>query len=289
MNLEKLLPKRGFQRRPMWFWSGVTVVAVIIITAIAVPLGIVLPKRGKPPSASIILPLYIYPHDITIVESRKDLKFTVVVNPSSGPGSESLPDSHYREAIGQFGKYPNVELLGYVRTSYAKRSIEDVIRDINVYAGWSSQNMSLSMNGIFLDEAPHQYSHDADSFMRKVGQEINGATGLREPKTIVHNPGVVPDARFHGTGANITVVFEHDYDSWRASGQAAVAALAPNKRDTYSLIVHSVPQTLNSGELQDFLASMSSVAQHLYITTNRADYYESFADDWSQFVSAVPG
>ena len=118
------------------------------------------------------------------LESRKELKFTVIVNPNSGPGNESLPNEQYREAVAQLRKYPNVELLGYVRTDYAKRSIDDVIRDIKVYAGWPAYNASLTMNGIFLDEAPHQYSADAVDFMRGVGREIKNANGLREPKTV---------------------------------------------------------------------------------------------------------
>ena len=108
----------------------------------------------------------------------------MVVNPNSGPGNESLPNQQYREAIAHFGKYTNVELLGYVRTDYARRNIDDVIRDINVYSGWQQGNSSITMGGIFLDEAPHQYSPDAVDFMRRLGREIKGANGLREPRKV---------------------------------------------------------------------------------------------------------
>lgn len=64
MNTKDLLPKRRLQRRSRWFWPGVAA-AVVIIVAIAVPLGIILPKRNRPPGASIILPLYVYPHNNT--------------------------------------------------------------------------------------------------------------------------------------------------------------------------------------------------------------------------------
>ena len=105
----------------------------------------------------------------------------------------------------------------------------------------------------------------------------------------VHNPGVVPDARFFDTGADITVVFEHDYDSWQAGGSATVTALAADKRDSYSLMVHSLPPSLGGSGLRDFLHSISSSARHLYVTSNRVDFYESFADDWADFVREVPG
>ena len=64
MNLETMLPKRRFQQRSRWLWAGAAVVVVLII-AIAVPLGVLLPKRNQPPWSSVIVPLYVYPHDNT--------------------------------------------------------------------------------------------------------------------------------------------------------------------------------------------------------------------------------
>ena len=103
----------------------------------------------------------------------------------------------------------------------------------------------------------------------------------------VHNPGVVPDARFDETGADITVVFEHDYDSWHARRNATVTALRSDKREAYSLVIHSLPPALRGEELADFLVSLSPVAQHLFVTSNRVNFYESFADDWPDFVGRV--
>lgn len=49
-------------KRP-WFIGAVAAVVVIIIIAIAVPLAVLLPKKGHKHNAKVMLPLYIYPKD----------------------------------------------------------------------------------------------------------------------------------------------------------------------------------------------------------------------------------
>jgi hypothetical protein len=118
------------------------------------------------------------------LEARPDLKFNVVVNPNNGPGDGLVPNEQYTEALTKLGSYSNARMLGYVRTGYATRDIDDVIREINVYAGWSSNSSSLAMQGIFLDEAPHQYTAEAVDFMHRAGRAIKSATGLHGPRTV---------------------------------------------------------------------------------------------------------
>ena len=65
MNLEHLVPKRrrhGKMGKRFWLLLGAVVLVVTVATA--VPLAVLLPKKhDKPPTGSIMLPLYIYPHD----------------------------------------------------------------------------------------------------------------------------------------------------------------------------------------------------------------------------------
>jgi len=66
MNLESLLPKgrRLKKRSPrFWAWFAAVVAAVILLISLAIGLGVGLSKRNRPPPASVILPLYIYPAD----------------------------------------------------------------------------------------------------------------------------------------------------------------------------------------------------------------------------------
>lgn len=101
---------------------------------------------------------------------------------------------------------------------------------------------------------------------------------------IVHNPGTIPDARL--PSADVTVVFEHDYAAWQGGRGVAVAELPKSLRDGYSLMVHSVPETVGMGRL---LRGLSPVARYLFVTNKNVDYYESFAEDWRDFVKGVPG
>ncbi len=108
----------------------------------------------------------------------------MIVNPKSGPGAGLVSDQQYIEAVTRLGSYPNVERLGYVRTGHATRNLSDILDEIGMYAGWSANNSALAMHGIFLDEAPYEYSFGAANFMRRAGQAIKNATGLRNPRTV---------------------------------------------------------------------------------------------------------
>ncbi|KAM7186565.1 spherulin 4-like cell surface protein [Naviculisporaceae sp. PSN 640] len=329
MNLEYLVPAK---RRHFWeqrgkaFWGLVTAAVVLLLTlAIAVPLAVVLPrkKHNEPPPGSVILPLYIYPHDNTTwspvyeaLQKHPSLNFTIVVNPNSGPGAGPAPNAQYVEAITTLSSHPNAKLLGYVRTGYATRNVTEVLDDIDVYAGWSKVNPTLAMHGIFLDEAPHIFDADAVELMRRVDEHIRTVEGLYGPKMIVHNPGVIPDPAYLTTaeanadspsGANsdiITVIYEQSYAQWKSDSNSdnsiqtglmtANFATSDDKkngggeRSTYSIMVHSVPKDLTGSELDNFVGDLSRSAEYLYITTNDVDYYESFAPDWMDFVDSVP-
>ncbi|EFY94704.1 spherulation-specific family 4 protein [Metarhizium robertsii] len=292
MNLQHHLPRPW--RRSKWFWPGVALVAVAVIIAIVVPLAVLLPRRNRKqqPPTNVILPLYIYPladsswspvYDA--VSRRPDLNFTVIVNPSSGPGSSPYPDVHYDAAIRRLNSYPNIETVGYVRTGYATRNLSDVTAEVAVYSGWFSNASALAMHGIFFDEAPHEYSPEAVEFLRAADSFVKSAPGLQGRKTIIHNPGVIPDARFNGSDVDVTVVFEETYDKWQDRSRS-LAAL-PKTRGAYSVMVNTVP-TMSNGTLSQFVNSLSDLAKYVFITSLSVDFYNSFANDWLDFVGQVP-
>lgn len=118
------------------------------------------------------------------MEAHRNLDFTVIINPSSGPGSSQYPDDHYTTAVQKLNTYPNVKTVGYVRTGYATRNISTVVSEVDTYAGWASKSSGLAMHGIFFDESPHEYSADAVEYMRSVNQAAKNATGLQGGKTV---------------------------------------------------------------------------------------------------------
>ncbi|KAL4914634.1 Spherulation-specific family 4 [Aspergillus aurantiobrunneus] len=276
-------------------WSAIGVaVAIVIILVIVIPLAIILPNRGdKGRPSSVIFPLYIYPESNSTwgplyeaVLTHSDLNFVVVVNPESGPGSAALPDEAYQLAIRQLDTYPNVQKVGYVRTDYADRNVSEVLDDVATYSGWHAQSPDLAMAGIFFDESPHLYSDETVEYMNRINQAVKSSTGLQADRTVIHNPGTIPDARLQVADTDITVVFEQSYDHYKSSQEAELTALDAD-RDTWAYIFHSVPD-LSSGSLQSFVDEISHQAAYLYLTTRTDSYYEYFDSRLEEFCDVVP-
>jgi hypothetical protein len=119
------------------------------------------------------------------LEAHPKLTFVCIVNPNSGPGDSQYPDSNYDPAVRKLNSYKNVKTIGYVRTGYATRNISTVLAEVNIFAGWASKSPELAMDGIFFDEAPHQYVADAVTFMETVTKAVkNNKSGLKVPKMV---------------------------------------------------------------------------------------------------------
>ncbi|KHN97554.1 spherulin 4-like cell surface protein [Metarhizium album ARSEF 1941] len=219
------------------------------------------------------------------VHRRPDVNFTVIVNPNSGPGETPYPDARYDAAIRRLNSYPNVETVGYVRTGYATRKLGDVTRDVSVYSGWSSNASSLAMHGIFFDESPHQYSADAVDFMRAADSFVRQTPGLQGRRMVIHNPGVIPDARFNSSDVGVTVVFEETFARWQ--DQNTRLAALPKTRAAYSIMISAAPAMTN-GTMSEFVSTLSDLAKYIFVTSLGEDMYKSFAGDWLDFVGQVP-
>lgn len=61
-----------------------------------------------------------------------------------------------------------MRLLGYVYTSYGKRNVSAVRKDIQTYADWptNSSNPNLAVRGIFFDETPQQYEAQTLTYLQ---------------------------------------------------------------------------------------------------------------------------
>ncbi|KAF3089313.1 hypothetical protein TWF706_010433 [Orbilia oligospora] len=148
---------------------------------------------------SILIPLYIYPTPnawdllyqvITVYPTQP---FTIIVNHDSGPGSKRFPGESYREGITKLKTFKNLRIIGYVHVSYIARKLEDVCQDIDRYVGWDEYKKGkISVDGIFVDEAPEDVGKDAIS--------LSGFTMI--------NPGVIADKRFYEATADAVVSYE---------------------------------------------------------------------------------
>ncbi|KAL4736909.1 Spherulation-specific family 4-domain-containing protein [Aspergillus similis] len=285
-------------RRRWWVTIG-AVVAIAVILAVVIPLALILPNRGnkgdKGEPSSVIFPLYIYPETnstwaplYNAISTHPNLQFLVVLNPSSGPGNSSTPDETYQTAIQRLDTYPNVQKIGYVRTNYAQRNVSEVLTDVSTYSGWQSQSADLAMAGIFFDESPHQYAAETVEYLERINAAVINASGIEGKKTVIHNPGTIPDSQLILNTTSITVVFEQSYDHYKTSQESRLNALADSAgRDSWAYIFHSVPQMSNTS-MDSFVRGISRQAAYLFATTRATEYYERFDASLEEFCDAVP-
>jgi hypothetical protein len=116
------------------------------------------------------------------------MNFTVIVNPDTGPGSAALPTQDYITQIQKLNTYPNVQTVGYVRTNWTNRNIDDVLRDVGVYSGWAANSTDLAVHGIFFDETPNEFSQSAVDYLRTINIAVKGAAGLLGNRTVNMSP-----------------------------------------------------------------------------------------------------
>ncbi|GFF37553.1 spherulin-4 [Aspergillus udagawae] len=270
----------------------IAVLAVVIPPAVVVTLH---KKNDMGPKSKVFVPLYVYPAPGAwtpledVISKHPDVNFTVVINPGSGPGPDALPDANYTREIPRLGSFENVRLLGYVATTYAKRNISLVRRDIETYAAWptNSSNPDLAVEGIFFDETPQQYDEDALAYLQELTDVVKNTPGLGPDHYVVHNPGAIPDSRYLST-ADSTVVFEATYDTFQERhGANLFTAIPDSNRSQLCAVIHSVPESVEGSALRGLVKQVRKVADEIFITHLDTDYYASFGRQWPEFVALM--
>jgi len=211
MEANNRIYARG-RRSKKFRYITIGVVIFIVLLIVIIPIAVLVPKSRstKGLTSNIILPLYIYPLNgawdplyevlvaffpTAVARQTADLNrltayprqnFTIIVNPESGPGSSALPSDDYVSQIQKLNKYPNALTIGYVRTGWARRSLNDALHDVSVYSGWATNATGLAVHGIFFDETPSEYSQEGAEFLTKVNQAAKDASGLLGDKTVRH-------------------------------------------------------------------------------------------------------
>jgi Spherulation-specific family 4 len=120
------------------------------------------------------------------------VQFLVVINPNSGPGNITGPgnisDDNWQREIPRINSYGNVRTIGYVKTGYGARDINNVLREVAQYGSWTSiptnssdiYNGTMStygLHGIFFDETPNF------DFTPEIGEYYNQIDGYVKNQT----------------------------------------------------------------------------------------------------------
>ena len=136
---------------------------------------------------SVILPSYNYPDDhrtgdqywSTVTSIGGSQIPYVIVNPSNGPGKRI--DSNYVKQISD-NMNAGIKNIGYIKTEYQRRSVAEVMADVDQYYNLYGQN---NINGFFFDEVGVDYSNQP-GYMKTI---YDYAKSKSPDAFIIGNPG----------------------------------------------------------------------------------------------------
>jgi len=168
-----------------------------------------------------------------------------VINPSSGPGGSLNAD--YVSGIAAL-RQAGVTVLGYVSTSYTRRSEALVKADIDTYRQWYPQT-----TGIFFDEQSN--SAGGEDYYRRV----DGYARSKAFTFTVGNPGSDSSPSYVGTVDLILV-----YENGGAPSLSSIAGWhASYERHNFGIIPYGVP-ALDAA----FVAKAKATVGYIYVTSD---------------------
>jgi hypothetical protein len=163
----------------------------------------------------------------------------VIVNPASGPGQKV--DANYNKAIDRLVGAGCV-VLGYVATSYGKRSSQDVRKDIDRWL-----DMYPRAQGIFFDEMIYEDTDAAVKYQAALNRYAHDAGCW----PTVANPGADTPGRYFASGAaDVIVVHEgHSLPNEERLKGDYFGGYADHPPFTRAVLLHSQP-TLDLASLR---------------------------------------
>ncbi|MDB0507977.1 spherulation-specific family 4 protein [Ralstonia solanacearum] len=227
---------------------------------------------------SLLVPAYIYPSGsgadawTTLATTAQTVPTTVILNPSSGPGS--VQDANYVAAIAQIHAAGG-KVIGYVSTSYTNRALSAVVQDIGTY-------LSLyNVDGFFIDEMT---SDSVTAHVQYYQSVYNYIKGLSTAYAVTGNPGTnVPELYASLPVADRFVVFENGASQYASYAPQAWQANYPTSR-----FAHIVYGATSSSRMQNIVQGAAALgAANVYVTSKGVDPYAALPKYWNLEVSAA--
>ena len=218
---------------------------------------------------AIAAPSYFYPGaQWDQLASASSVVGLTIINPNSGPGSSS--DPNYVSQVTK-SKAAGLQVIGYVYTNYAARSLQQVEGDIDLYYSW------YNVDGIFIDQVSTSCTIESYYASLNTYVKSKGGKGI----TVI-NPGQSTQECYINS-ADIIVNFEgaySDYLNWSTTWETKYS---PSRFWHIVYAASSITQATNAINL-----AKSRNAAWIYTTDlTLPNPYGALPTYWTQEVSAV--
>jgi hypothetical protein len=225
----------------------------------------------------LVVPAYYDPKatggswaDIATTASK--VTTTVIANPNSGPGVAE--DPLYTSAIARVHAAGG-KVIGYVSTSYSKRALSAVVKDINRYIAF------YKLDGFFIDEMS---SDNVIAHVQYYQSVYNYVKGLSPNFVVIANPGTnMPEMYASLPTADRFVVFEDTATHYARYTPAAWQLRYPKSRFLH--MVYNVSAAQMAGTMQYAAAHQASAVFITQLTLPNP--YKALPGYWTQEITSA--
>lgn len=267
--------------------------------------------------ANFLFPLYVYPINNaweplkSAAAQYPDVKFTAVINPSTGPAPDvnGCPNKDYVEGIASLNKYPNIHTMGYVHTAnrwncgssgqdicFCTAPAAEVKANITAYAnwhtkkcaGWSTPNPDIHIDSIFIDEAPGQDGGRYLSYMKDLTQHARSSLTARTGGEVLFNSGAATDLSYFDV-ADVVMMLEDTQTAYEAIPDINIRNGNGKYYKKSSIIIHSASNATDKikRDTSTVLGLDRDAFHSLFYTDRSTDQYAFFPYDWAEIVKEV--
>jgi hypothetical protein len=267
--------------------------------------------------ANILFPLYIHPYPLSLWQpltdaaaKYPDITFTAVVNPSNGPnpGEDGCPDKDVVEGLASLNKHANIRTMGYVHTAnstdcgkgtdicFCTASAAEVKRNITTYAswatkgcqGWSTVNPDISIDSIFIDEAPGEDGGKCLDYMKDLTSHAKSALTTKTGGEVLFNAGAITELSYFDV-ADVIVILENEQARYEEIPDIGVRNGNGKFARKSSAIIHTASNATNiiQRDVQTILSLNADAFHSLFYTDRTTEYYQHFPYDWAEILEEV--
>jgi len=250
-----------------------------LLTAIAVGLTLT-PAHSKALRLELIVPAYFYPTDgephwPALAKAVQRVPITAILNPNSGPGAAI--DPNYINATRMLQKAGG-QIVGYVHTQYGRRSIADVVADMQRYMDW------YPIDGFFIDEMSNQDDPALITYYRRI---FDFAKRMNPTRTyrVIGNPGTYTAPNYlNAPVADALIITEGAKRAYKRYPVAQWTLRMPAARLGH--LSYGIP---NAKEMRQVIGdALNRNAGMVYVTNDVApNPWDSLPNYWAQQVNCV--